>query len=111
MRTSSSASASILRAFLIETSSRSGLTGFSTKSAAPACIAAMAASMLPGSVCTMTGGLRGKGAHGREDGGPVHVRHEEVEEDKRDIARAVGGERGERTVAAIGARRRDSRTA
>jgi hypothetical protein len=49
------------------------------------------------------GGLAGKGAHGREDGRAVHVRHEEVEEDKGDIGRAVGGERGERTLAAIGA--------
>ena len=103
MRTSSSASASILSAFLMETSSRSGLTGLTTKSTAPARIAVMAASMRPWAVCTMAGGLRGKGAHGREDRQAVHARHDEVEQDKGDIARAVGLERGERLLAAIGA--------
>ena len=44
----------------METSSRSGLTGLTTKSTAPARIAVMAASMLPWAVCTMAGGLRGK---------------------------------------------------
>ena len=48
----------------METSSRSGLTGLTTKSTAPARIAEIAASMLPWAVCTMAGGLRGKDAHG-----------------------------------------------
>ena len=47
MRVISPASASIRSAFLMETSSRSGLTGFTTKSTAPARMAEMAASMLP----------------------------------------------------------------
>ena len=60
MRLISPSSASILSAFLMETSSRSGLTGFTTKSTAPAPMAAMAASMLPSAVNTMAGYLRGK---------------------------------------------------
>ena len=59
MRLSSPASASILSAFLMETSSRSGLTGFTTKSTAPARIAEIAASIEPWAVCTMAGGFFG----------------------------------------------------
>ena len=59
MRAISPCSASILSALLMETSSRSGEAGLTTKSAAPARMALMAASMEPCAVCTMTGGLPG----------------------------------------------------
>src|SRR5262250_1187564 len=51
---------SIKNALKIEISSRSGLTGLTTKSKAPERIAAKAASMPPWAVCTMTGVLCGK---------------------------------------------------
>ncbi len=57
MRVISTASASILSALLIDTSSRSGLAGLITKSTAPARMALMAVSIEPCAVCTMIGGM------------------------------------------------------
>ena len=62
MRVISPCSASILRALLIETSSRSGEVGLTTKSTAPARMAVMAVSIEPCAVCTMMGGRAGLGA-------------------------------------------------
>ena len=59
MRVISPASASIFSALLIETSSRSGDAGLTTKSTAPARMALMAASIEPCAVCTMMGGMPG----------------------------------------------------
>ena len=61
MRVISPCSASILSALLIETSSRSGLAGLTTKSTAPARIALIAVSIEPWAVCTMIGGMPGFG--------------------------------------------------
>ncbi len=57
MRLISPASASIFKALLIETSSRSGEAGLTTKSTAPRRIALIAVSMEPCAVCTMIGGI------------------------------------------------------
>ena len=59
MRAISPCSASILSALLIDTSRRSGEVGLTTKSAAPARMAAMAASIEPCAVWTMMGGVPG----------------------------------------------------
>ena len=70
MRAISPCSASILSALLIDTSSRSGEVGLTTKSAAPARMAVMAASMEPCAVCMMIGGVPGLGARRRRTSMP-----------------------------------------
>ena len=61
MRVISPDRASIFSAVLMETSSRSGEAGLTTKSTAPARMALTAASMEPLAVCTMKGGMPGCG--------------------------------------------------
>ena len=88
----------------MDTSSRSGLTGLTTKSTAPARMAAMAASMLPPAVCTMVGYFRGNGPHGRKHRHAAGSPHNEVEQDEGDVAQGVRFQRGNRLVAAFGLR-------
>ena len=104
MRAISSASASILSAFLMETSSRSGLTGLTTKSTAPARMAVMAASMLPWRSARWPAACFGSERMADSTANAVGAGHDEVEQDKADVARGVGLERGERLVAALGGR-------
>ena len=86
MRAISPCSASIFSALLIETSSRSGEVGLTTKSTAPARMALMAASMEPCAVCTMIG----RGARLWREA-PQHLHavdagHDEIEQDEGDGA-------------------------
>ena len=94
MRESSPSSASIFSAFLMETSSRSGLTGLTTKSTAPARMAEMAASMPPWAVCTMAGGFRGRERMARQHRHAVGPGHDEIEQDEADVAGGIGLQRG-----------------
>ena len=89
MRAISPCSASILSALLIDTSRRSGEVGLTTKSAAPARMAVMAASIEPCAVCMMIGGVPGFGRSAPQDLHAVHAGHDVVEQDQGDGA-AIG---------------------
>ena len=89
MRAISPCSASILSALLIDTSRRSGEVGLTTKSAAPARMAAIAASIEPCAVWTMMGGVPGLEARRPQHLGAVDAGHDEIEQDQGDAA-AVG---------------------
>ena len=102
MRAISPCSASILSALLMDTSSRSGEAGLTTKSTAPARMALMAASIEPCAVCTMTGGLPGLAARRFEHLDAVDAGHDEIEQDQRD-GRVIGALQDlERLLAALG---------
>ena len=102
MRVISPCSASILRALLIETSSRSGEVGLTTKSTAPARIALMAASIEPCAVCTMTGGHAGLGGDALQHLDAVDAGHHEVEQDEGDGAAIRALEDLQGLLAALG---------
>ena len=88
IRRSSLSSARLFSAFLIETCSRSAPTGLTTKSAAPARIAEITASIEPCAVCTMTGRLDALVAHPAEHAHAVEIGHHQIEDQKIERARS-----------------------
>ena len=100
MRAISPSSAPSFSAFSIETWRRSGETGLTTKSTAPARIAPTTVSMPPWAVWTMTGSCRLHLAQPREHRHAVEVGHDQVEDDEGDRVALGAGEVRERLAAA-----------
>ena len=89
--------------------SRSGEAGLTTKSNAPLRIAETTVSMPPCAVCTMTGMRDAALAHRLQHADAVEARHDEIEDDRGDVAAAGAVQRLERRLAAVGERSPRSR--
>ena len=91
--------------FCIDTLRRSGLTGLTTKSSAPARIALTTVSIEPCAVWTMTGMRLPMAVEPRQQLEAVHARHDEIEHDQIDRPGPRLGEKIERRRRAVGEQR------
>ena len=86
----------------MEIFSRSGETGLTTKSSAPARMALTTVSIEPWAVCTITGRCAANGLQPVEELQTIHARHHQVEHDELETRPLRSGEDVERPGAAIG---------